>query len=75
MPSRLVLIDNKPTNKMVLALAVPPLALFIVFYFLRSTPEMPKNWREFMHEINIQATGSLGLVEDLLMKLRNKVGE
>lgn len=61
---------------MILALAVPPVAvIFLVFYFLRSSKEMPKNWREFVLELKIQASGTQGLTEDTLMRFRNKVGE
>lgn len=62
---------------MILALvAVPPVAVvFLVFYFLRSSKEMPKNWREFVLELKIQASGTQGLTEDTIMRFRNKVGE
>jgi hypothetical protein len=61
---------------MIVALvAVPPMAvLFLVFYFLRSSKEMPKNWREFVLEMKIQAAGTQGLTEDTVMRFRNKVG-
>jgi hypothetical protein len=61
---------------MILALAVPPVALvFAVFYFLRSSKEMPKNWREFVIELKIQASGTQGLTEDTIMRIWNKVGK
>lgn len=61
---------------MVLALAIPPIAVvFFVFYFLRSSKEMPKNWREFVLELKIQASGTQGLAEDTFMRPWNKVGE
>lgn len=61
---------------MILALAVPPIAaIFLVFYFLRSSKEMPKNWREFVVELKIQASGTQGLTEDTIMRYWNKVGE
>jgi hypothetical protein len=61
---------------MILALAVPPIAaVFLVFYFLRSSKEMPKNWREFVIELKIQASGTQGLAEDTIMRYWNKVGE
>ena len=61
---------------MILALAVPPVAvLFLVFYLLRSTKEMPKNWKEFVLEVKMQASGTQGLAEDLIMRYWNKVGE
>lgn len=61
---------------MVLALMVPPVAVvFLVFYFLRSSKEMPKNWREFIVEMKIQMSGTQGLAEDTIMRFRNRVGE
>lgn len=61
---------------MVLALAIPPIAVvFFMFYFLRSSKEMPKNWREFVLEMKIQASGTQGLAEDTIMRFWNKVGE
>lgn len=61
---------------LILALAVPPMAaVFFLFYFLRSSKEMPKNWREFVLELKIQASGTQGLAEDTFMRLWNKVGE
>lgn len=61
---------------MVLALVVPPVAvLFFVYYFLRSTKEMPKNWREFVVELKIQGSGAQGLLEDTVMRFHNKVGK
>jgi hypothetical protein len=66
----------KKQSKMILALAVPPIAaVFLVFYFLRSSKEMPKNWREFVLELKIQASGTQGITEDTIMRLWNKVGE
>lgn len=59
---------------MIVALAVPPFAVaFLVFYFLRSSKDMPKNWREFVVEMKIQASGTQGLTEDTIMILWNKV--
>lgn len=61
---------------MVLAIIVPPVAVaLVVFYFLRSSKEMPKNWREFKLELKIQASGTQGLAEDTVMRIKNKVGE
>lgn len=61
---------------MIMALAVPPVAFaFFLFYFLRSSKEMPKNWREFVIEMKIQASGTQGLTEDTVMRYWNKVGE
>lgn len=58
-----------------LALAIPPVVAFLAFYFLRSSKEMPKNWRAFVVEMKIQANGTLGLIEDIVLRYRNKVGK
>lgn len=59
-----------------LAIVVPPVAVaFLVFYFLRSSKEMPKNYRELVLELKIQASGTQGLIEDTLMRFWNRVGE
>lgn len=59
-----------------LALVVPPVAVvFFVFYFLRSSKEMPKTWREFVLEMKMQASGTQGLAEDSFMRFRNRVGK
>lgn len=60
----------------VLALMVPPMAIiFLAFYFLRSSKEFPKNWRELLVEFKIQASGTQGLTEDTIMRFWNRVGE
>ena len=59
-----------------LALAIPPIAVaFLCFYFLRSSKEMPKNWRALLVELKIQASGAIGLGEDTVLRFRNKVGK
>lgn len=58
-----------------LALAIPPLLAFLCFYFLRSSKEMPKNWRELVIELKIQASGAIGMGEDTILRFKNKVGE
>ncbi|CRK88704.1 CLUMA_CG002366, isoform B [Clunio marinus] len=66
--------DAEKMEKMALALFIPPLAMiFFAFYFLRSSKEMPKNWREFVVELKIQASGTQGLAEDTIMRYWNKV--
>lgn len=59
-----------------MALAAVPLPIaFVIFYFLRSSKEMPTTWREFVCELKIQASGFIGLAEDTVLRFRNKVGE
>lgn len=59
-----------------LAFAIPPIAVaFLAFYFLRSSKEMPKNWKSFVVELKIQGNGTIGLIEDMLLRYKNKVGE
>lgn len=61
---------------MVLAIVVPPVLMAIMaFYFLRSSKDMPKNWRELVIELKMQACGAQGLGEDILLRFRNKVGK
>ncbi|KAG5672998.1 hypothetical protein PVAND_003079 [Polypedilum vanderplanki] len=57
-----------------LALALIPLPIaFVIFYFLRSSKEMPKTWREFVSELKMQGSGAMGLLEDTFMRFKNKV--
>jgi hypothetical protein len=59
-----------------LALALLPLPIaFVVFYFLRSSKDMPKTWREFVCELKVQLSGTIGLAEDIVFRFGNKVGE
>ena len=60
---------------MVLLFFIPPCVALLAFYFLRSSKEMPKNWKEFVIELKIQSSGTQGLVEDTIMRFKNKVGE
>ncbi|CAO1433351.1 unnamed protein product [Diamesa serratosioi] len=61
---------------MELLLLIPPAlgaAAFAVFYFMKSSKEMPKNWKELWIELQVQHSGTQGLIEDLLFRSRNKV--
>lgn len=63
---------------MEILLLIPPAlgaAAFAVFYFMKSSKEMPKNMKELWIELQVQHSGTQGLVEDLLFRSRNKVGE
>lgn len=57
---------------------IPPAlgaAAFAVFYFMKSSKEMPKNMKELWIELQVQHSGTQGLIEDLLFRSRNKVGK
>ena len=53
----------------------PLVALALSFYFLRTSKEMPKDLREWKIEISMQIGGTVALVEDILLRGKNKVGE
>lgn len=51
-----------------------PLVLAIVgFYFFKSSKEMPKTWFEWKTELRLQAIGVTGLVQDFMLKDRDRV--
>ena len=63
---------------MEILLLIPPAlgaAAFAVFYFMKSSKEMPKNLKELWIELQVQHSGTQGLIEDLLFRSRNKVGK
>lgn len=62
---------------MTVLLIVPAALALILFiiYFLRSSKETPKNWRELVIEFKFQIYGIAGFFEDCLLILRNRVGE
>lgn len=45
------------------------------FYFTRSSKSMPKSFSELKSEIYWQYHGIRGLVEDTILKSKNRVGE
>ncbi|XP_058458923.1 dehydrogenase/reductase SDR family member on chromosome X [Malaya genurostris] len=47
--------------------------LFFIFYFMKSSKEMPKNWSQLVSEIKVQQIGFLGIVEDIVLRRANKV--
>lgn len=51
------------------------LVLIFVLYYLRSSKEAPKNWREFAIELRYQVHGLTGYFEDILLRCFNKVGK
>jgi hypothetical protein len=66
---------KKEQNLIMLALVIPPIAVaFLAFYFLRSSKEMPKNWKSFVVELKIQSSGAIGMIQDIALRYRNKVG-
>lgn len=58
-----------------LAASLVPLgALGVVFFFLRTSKDMPKNYKEFKIEVNMQIGGAVALVEDMILRFKNKTG-
>jgi hypothetical protein len=47
----------------------------LVFYFSKSSKEMPKNWKEFVIECKVQYCGISGVIEDIILRRRNRIGE
>lgn len=47
----------------------------LVFYFCKSSKEMPKNWKELVVEFQVQRSGVEGIAEDIFLRSRNKIGE
>jgi len=47
----------------------------LAFYFTRSSKEMPKSFSELKSEIYWQYHGMRGLVEDTILKPKNRVGK
>ena len=58
-----------------IALVVLVVILFITFFFLRTSKDMPKNWEEFVIEFKMQASGAQALMEDTFLRYKNKVGK
>ncbi|XP_055629128.1 dehydrogenase/reductase SDR family member on chromosome X [Toxorhynchites rutilus septentrionalis] len=57
-----------------LALAVGGLVLVVlIFFFMKSSKELPKNWSQLVSEIRVQQCGTIGIAEDILLRRRNKV--
>uniref|UniRef100_U5ESL3 Putative dehydrogenase with different specificities related to short-chain alcohol dehydrogenase n=1 Tax=Corethrella appendiculata TaxID=1370023 RepID=U5ESL3_9DIPT len=47
--------------------------IFLIFFFMRSTKEMPKNWSQFKSEIKLILLGTVALAEDILLRKYNKI--
>ncbi|XP_053684486.1 dehydrogenase/reductase SDR family member on chromosome X [Sabethes cyaneus] len=47
--------------------------LFSIFYFMKSSKEMPKNFSQLVAEIKVQQVGFLGIVEDIVLRGANRV--
>jgi predicted PurR-regulated permease PerM len=54
---------------------IAALVLFVVFFMMRSTKEMPTNIQDFIAEVKVQLGGGVALTEDILMRSINKVGK
>ena len=67
---------NEIFKMLFLILSVPiVLGLLFMFFFLRSSKEMPKTWKELELELKFQFHGLIGYYEDVLTSFKNKVGE
>ncbi|XP_055594098.1 dehydrogenase/reductase SDR family member on chromosome X [Uranotaenia lowii] len=45
----------------------------LIFFFMKSSKEMPKNWSQFVSELRVQQCGFVGISEDILLRRSNKV--
>ncbi|XP_055837573.1 dehydrogenase/reductase SDR family member on chromosome X [Episyrphus balteatus] len=48
-------------------------SLFVMFYFFKTSKEMPKNWYEWKTELRFQYIGAIGIIHDLIYASRDKV--
>uniref|UniRef100_A0A2M3Z1M9 Putative dehydrogenase with different specificities related to short-chain alcohol dehydrogenase n=1 Tax=Anopheles braziliensis TaxID=58242 RepID=A0A2M3Z1M9_9DIPT len=58
---------------LVLAIGIPVALLLAIFFFMKSSKEMPKNWSQFVCEVRMQICGFQGLLDDFIMRSRNRV--
>ena len=47
----------------------------LLFFFLKSSKEMPKNMQELICELKVQWCGVRAMFEDMVLRGKNKVGE
>lgn len=47
--------------------------LLAIFFFMKSSKEMPKNWTQFVCEVRMQICGFQALLDDFIMRSHNKV--
>lgn len=47
----------------------------LIFFFMKSSKEMPKNWSQFVSELKVQHCGFVGIMEDLFLRGANKVSK
>lgn len=52
---------------------VAVLIWLLIFFFMKSSKEMPKNWAQLVSEVRMQNCGTAALVEDVLLRGANKV--
>ncbi|XP_049291009.1 dehydrogenase/reductase SDR family member on chromosome X [Anopheles funestus] len=58
---------------LVLMIGLPVGLLLAIFFFMKSSKEMPKNWTQFVCEVRMQICGFQALLDDFIMRPRNKV--
>uniref|UniRef100_A0A182P526 Uncharacterized protein n=1 Tax=Anopheles epiroticus TaxID=199890 RepID=A0A182P526_9DIPT len=58
---------------LLLFVGLPVGLLLAIFFFMKSSKEMPKNWSQFVCEVRMQICGFQGLLDDFIMRPRNKV--
>lgn len=47
----------------------------LIFFFMKSSKDLPKNWSQLVSEVRVQACGFIGIVEDIVLRRKNKVGK
>uniref|UniRef100_A0A182W1V0 Uncharacterized protein n=1 Tax=Anopheles minimus TaxID=112268 RepID=A0A182W1V0_9DIPT len=58
---------------LLLMIGLPVGLLLGIFFFMKSSKEMPKNWTQFVCEVRMQICGFQALLDDFIMRPRNKV--
>uniref|UniRef100_A0A2M4DM74 Putative dehydrogenase with different specificities related to short-chain alcohol dehydrogenase n=1 Tax=Anopheles darlingi TaxID=43151 RepID=A0A2M4DM74_ANODA len=58
---------------LLLAIGILVALLLAIFFFMKSSKEMPKNWSQFVCEVRMQICGFQGLLDDFIMRSRNRV--
>uniref|UniRef100_A0A182JCK3 Dehydrogenase with different specificities related to short-chain alcohol dehydrogenase n=1 Tax=Anopheles atroparvus TaxID=41427 RepID=A0A182JCK3_ANOAO len=58
---------------LLLAVGIPVGILLVIFFLMKSSKEMPKNWSQFVCEVRMQICGFQAILDDFIMRSRNKV--
>lgn len=51
------------------------IAMLLVFYFMRTSVELPKTWPQFKTEVQFIFGGIRGCAQDIALTFRNKICE